>query len=100
MSTKNITQPKHCMDGKNDIAFAKLKGCNVRHGKGDHEIVEINGNSIPIPNRDLGFGLACEVFKFFIKCNLITKVIILAFLFESVYFFVDMGFTIPFLPHI
>lgn len=92
MSVK-INSPKDCLDGNKAINFAKSNGCNIRNGKGDHVIVEYKGKQEVIPSRDVGFGLACKIFKFFKSCGL------LGFGFCIVYYFVDLGINIPFLPH-
>lgn len=56
---------KDCMDYKKVEHFALSNGCNIRNGKGDHAVIQYENNRIVYTRRDMGYGLACSIYRWF-----------------------------------
>jgi predicted RNA binding protein YcfA (HicA-like mRNA interferase family) len=61
-----------CRSGKELVAYAESKGCQVRNGKGSHFVVSNDRGStvVPVHPGDLGTGLRCKIVKAFLAMGL------------------------------
>jgi hypothetical protein len=75
-----ITSPKDCMNPKKIEAFAKQNHLPIRQCAGDHKMVEgynpqtHERDCMTYCDREMGFGLACKIFKFFKTLGLLCLV--------------------------
>jgi hypothetical protein len=76
MSVK-INSPKDCMDNRKVESFARSNGCEIIQAKGDHVKIKKDNQEIIFCDREMGFGLACKVFKFFKNAGLICIILAL-----------------------
>jgi len=74
--TDTLTK-KDCMKHKAIEKFAIQNGCTIRHGKGDHSILEYENNRMTYVRRDMGYGLACSIYKWFKLIGLLVIIITL-----------------------
>ena len=78
MGKQFINNPKDCMNPRNIEKFASQKGLTVRQCGGDHKMVEGYNPStherdcMTYCDREMGFGLACKIFKFFKNLGLLV----------------------------
>ena len=68
---KVIRRPQDCMDYKVVESFAKSKKVEIEKGKGDHSKLIYNKSMFVYPRREMGLGIACKVFKWFIEMGLL-----------------------------
>ena len=83
--SKEIRRAQDCCDYKKVESFARNKGCDIRQGKGDHGVISYNGQSVVYCRREVGVGIGCKIFKWFVKMGLLglAGVLIYAFLYHS-----------------
>jgi hypothetical protein len=62
---KRTITKKQCMKYRKVESFANKKGCDIRPGKGDHMIISYNDNQIVYARREMGYGLACTIWRWF-----------------------------------
>jgi hypothetical protein len=79
MSNHTLTSWKDCRDPRRVRSFALEHGCQVRTGKGDHEVITYQNRSMPFYNREISTGVACKLWKWF-KIMGLLAIAIAAFL--------------------
>ena len=85
MSHSKINSPKDCMDNKKVYSFARENGCEIIQAKGDHVKIKKDNQEIIYCDREMGFGLACKVWKFFKTVGLISGIICVISLGYTIY---------------
>ena len=81
MSKQVITNPKDCMNPKNMEKFSKQNNLIIKQCAGDHRIIEgynpktHERDCMVYCDREMGFGLACKIYKFFKTLGLLILLI-------------------------
>lgn len=65
MSKYKPNSPKEFMDHKNVEKFAKQNHLDIRNGKGDHAVIKYGSDEMVYCRRNMGYGLACTIYKWF-----------------------------------
>lgn len=66
--------------GQDFLALVKPPVADVRRNGGSHAVVtvrqgEYSGETMCIPDHDLGVGLSCKIWKWFVKVGLILMMV-------------------------
>ena len=67
---------KDCRDSAKVEKFARKAGCDVREAAGSHKVIRYKQMTETFYSGEISTGVACKLWKFFIKAGLIVAGIV------------------------